>query len=125
MVSWLDAIERRAREAIGIPDEPKPELQRIARPPPSKPDIKTVWAQTRAPRDEGDPGECEAGRYSVAGDMLTLYDAKDRSIGNRHRLGPNDDPHVVAGRLTRAAWLKATGQSNFNRPLRYARSGCV
>ena len=35
-----------------------------------------------------------------------------------HRLGPDDDPHVIAGRLTRERWL-TDGATDFNRPLNY------
>jgi hypothetical protein len=40
-----------------------------------------------------------------------------------HRLGPDDEPRVVAGHLTRARWLKTDVGTDFNRPLHYPRSG--
>jgi hypothetical protein len=83
-------------------------------------EIKTVWVQTAAPRD-GDAGGCEAGFYSVADGVVTMCDQDGRPNGKTWLLGPGDDPHKIAGRLTRAAWAGRT--RDFNRPLYYSKSG--
>jgi hypothetical protein len=117
-MTWLDALLDRGREAktAHAPHVtlPKPVVARAPRP---KPEIKTVWMQTRAPRDEGDPGAAEPGFYSVADGVVTMHDENGKPTGQRQELGPNDDPHLIAGRLKRAAWLNTN--SDFNRRLRY------
>jgi hypothetical protein len=113
-MGWLDAWERRAREAIGTP-APVSRPAQIAKPQ-AKPVIKTVWVQTVAPRD-GDAGGCEAGFYSVTDGVVTMHDEDGKPTGKTWRLGPADDPHKIAGRLTRAAWGAKT--PDFNRTLYY------
>jgi hypothetical protein len=84
-----------------------------------KPDIKSLWFQTRSPRDDGvDAGEVEAGHYWVADGVVTICDEKGKPTGQEYRLGPNDDERKIAGRLAREAWSKAT--PDFNRPLYYS-----
>jgi len=117
-MGWLDSLERRAREAIGGHDTPAP-APKVQRAPRPKPEIKSVWVQTRAPRDEIDPGGAEPGFYSVADGVLTMHDENGKPTGQTQQLGPNDDPHRIAGRLKLAAWTKATGESNFNRRIHY------
>lgn len=118
MVSWLDAIERRAREAIGKPDEPKP-APRIAAPRQPAPEIRSVWVQTCRPRGDGDPGGAEAAFYFLADGMLTLCDRDGKPSKSTHTLSANDDERRIAGRLFLAAWNNAN--SDFNRPLNYQR----
>jgi hypothetical protein len=120
-MNWLDALERRAREAIK--PAPTPQRQLPVRPL-AQPDIKQVWVQTAAPRD-GDAGAVEPGFYSVADGAVTMHDETGKPNGQRQQLGPGDDPHMVAGRMKRAAWIQARGESNFNRPLHYQRAGFV
>jgi hypothetical protein len=83
-----------------------------------EPEIKTVWFTTRLPRD-GDQGAVEAGYYSVSEGIVTMHDATGKPAGKKCRLGPGDDPHRTAQRLTREAWLKNAGTSDFNRSLNY------
>lgn len=87
------------------------------------PEIKSVWITTRFPREAGDPGEACCGHYSVADGVVTMRDEKGAPIGKQHRLGPDDDARQIAGRLAREAWVKARGQTDFNRPLGYASGG--
>ena len=54
-----------------------------------------------------------------------MHDETGKPNGQRQQLGPGDDPHMVAGRMKRAAWIQARGESNFNRPLHYQRAGFV
>ena len=104
-MSWLDALERREREAIGIP---VPQVKPLA-PHQPKPEIKSVWVQTARPRD-GDAGAAEQGFYSVADGVVTMHDIDGNPTGKTCRLGPDDDAHKIAHRLARDAWLKASRQ---------------
>lgn len=115
-MGWLDD----ALAQLKAP-EPKPVAKAVT-PRQPKTEIKTVWFQTRSPRD-GDQGEVEAGFYSVADDMVTMRDDKGVPTGKTQRLGPGEDARQIAGRLARAAWVKARGETDFNRPLGYARGG--
>jgi hypothetical protein len=82
------------------------------------PEIKTVIVQTSyAHPDRGDPGGVEIGYYFVVGRDLTMTDESGKPMTRPHRLGADDDPHVIAGRLTRERWLKRNGTSDFNRRL--------
>lgn len=102
----------RVYQAPRVPDQPQP-----------RPEIKSVYFQTSAPNpDTGHPGSVEVGFYSVSGDVLTLHDESGKQTG-RHDLKPGEDPRQTAGRLTKAAWSNRVGQSDFNRPIHYRRSG--
>jgi hypothetical protein len=84
------------------------------------PEIRPVIIQTSdAHPDRGDPGGVEIGFYSVDGRDLTMTDESGKPMARPHRLGPDEDPHVIAGRLTRQRWLKTDGATDFNRPLNY------
>jgi hypothetical protein len=84
------------------------------------PEIRSVIVQTAyADPDRGDPGACEIGYYVVNGRDLTMTDENGRPMAKPRRLQVDEDPHIVAGRLTRERWLKTNDASNFNRPLRY------
>jgi hypothetical protein len=123
-MGWLDALERRARQAVGVvPAAPAPARQ-PAKPQPT-PVIKTVWMQTAPARSPDYPGAAEPGFYSVTDGVLTMHDESGKPTGQRQQLGPADDPHRIAGRLRLEAWRKATGESNFNRRLDYRPFGIV
>jgi hypothetical protein len=81
-----------------------------------------VWVQTRAPSG-GDQGGCEAAYYSVADGVLTMRDEDGKPTGQTHRLEPGEDPRKVASRLRLRAWRKESGESDFNRVLRYGSAG--
>jgi hypothetical protein len=131
-MSWLDAIERHARAAIGIPDHgersfsntekvsgtPKPEPLQIAKPEGPKPELKTVWVQTAAPRD-GNTGSAQPGLYSVTDGIVTMHDLDGKPNGKSRVLGPGDDPRKVAHDMTREAWQKRPAETDFNRRLDY------
>lgn len=112
---WLTDLGGAAPKPIA-PAIPKPLRQ-------PKLELKSVWFQTRRPRDAEDPGECEAGYYSIAGDVLTIRDEKGMPTGKEYRLGPGEDAQQIAARLAREAWVKARGETDFNRPLGYQQSG--
>jgi hypothetical protein len=116
-MGWLDALERRGREATGsIPDLPKADLQAINSS--VKPEIKTVWVQTARPRN-GDAGEVEPGFYSVVDGLVTMHDKDGKPTGKTARLSLGDDPQGVAHRMAREAWSATLGEGNFNRPINY------
>jgi hypothetical protein len=121
-MNWLDTLldrgleaRREARPLAALP---------VAKPKPRqpKPEIKTVWVQTRPPRD-GDAGGCKIGYYSVAGGVVAMRDEKGQPTGKTHRLGPDDNERTIAGRLTLQSWHKAAGESDFDRPLYYPPRG--
>ncbi len=70
------------------------------------------------------------GIQRLLGGAGTTYEDRKERLGSHARyfvksckLGPDDNPHVIAGRLTRERWLKAKGESDFNRRLVYPSSG--
>lgn len=88
------------------------------------PEVKTVIIQTgHAHPERADPGAVEVGHFVVSGRDLTMTDEKGKPMARPHRLGPDDDPRVIAGRLTRERWLKTSGASDFNRRIRYRALG--
>jgi hypothetical protein len=87
------------------------------------PEIKTIWVTIRPSRDDGDPGSAEIGHYSVVDGVVVMCDEAGRPTGHKLRLGPGDNPHTIAGRLTREAWARRATKSDFNRPLNYPRWG--
>ncbi len=140
-MSWLDLLLDRGNEArraepgraMPLPERMRPatrstvkqsaavsEKPAAARIP--KADLKTVWVTTRSPVDDEDPGACEMGHYAVVDGVLILCDKHGRP-GKSYPLGPEDDAHKVAGRLTREAWLRRT--DDFHRPLDYQPLGIV
>lgn len=118
MASWLDALERRGREAIGIPAT----TPAIIKPRQEKPEIKSLWVTIRNPNPkiEGDMGNVEVTFYYVIDGVLHLCDETGKPTGKTCRLG-RDDPRQIANRLFLEKWRG--GQSDFNRPLGYARGG--
>jgi transposase len=61
--------------------------------------------------------------YFVADGLLTICDENGKPVGKPYRLNDGDEPHTIAGRLTRERWLKESGASDFNRPLNYPSIG--
>jgi len=61
---------------------------------------------------EVDPGAIEVAQYAVAGDEVLIADLDGRTMGVR-RLGPDDDPAVVARRLLRERRPKRSGKLVF------------
>ena len=86
-------------------------------------EIKTVWIQTAPARLPDHPGAAEQGFYVEVDGLLTMTDESGKPINKPYKLAANDDEHVIAGRLTRERWMKATGTSDFNRRLNYQNSG--
>jgi hypothetical protein len=115
-MGWLDNWIAELTPAHSMPAT-LPPVAKLVRPRQPKPEIKSVWVQTRAPRN-GDTGEAEIAFYSVADGVLTMRDEKGQPNGKDYPLGPGDDARKIAGRLAREAWLKDRG-GEFNRPLHY------
>jgi hypothetical protein len=117
---WLGKLEEdKAPQPIA---RAVPAQNRTSQPRRLQPEIHEVRFQIRGPLN-GDAGRVEAGFYSVSDGVLTMRDAKGSPIGTEHRLGPDDNPKVIAARLGKEAWGKARGESDFNRPLNYPRWG--
>ena len=111
--SWLSDLEEpapRPTKKIEAPREPEPE-------------ILHVWFQTRQPTGANDAGQVELGRYSVSNGVLHIHDEAGKTIGASYHLRDGDDPRQTAGRLAREAWRKSRGETDFNRPLGYAKGG--
>jgi hypothetical protein len=114
-MGWLDALERRAREAVGsVPAAPIPARQ-PAQPRP-RADIKAVPVQTAAPFGSN-PGAITVGYYSVQNHVVVMRDESGKSTGKRQQLAAGEDPRQVAYRLTRESWQART--PDFNRRLNY------
>src|SRR5262245_21381399 len=69
-------------------------------------EVHRIWVTVRNPRD--DLGVIEEAQYAVAGDEVLIADLDGRTMGAR-RLGPDDDPVVVARRLLRERRPKRSG----------------
>jgi hypothetical protein len=116
-MGWLDALERRAREATGIATV----VSVSPTPTRAKPEVKSVWVQTAAPIGPGDPGAAEPAFYFVSDGVLTLCDEHGKPERQTHQLKPDEDPRRIAGRLKKAAL--ALTHSDFNRRLNYRTAG--
>jgi hypothetical protein len=82
--------------------------------------IKQVIIITHHPVGDEDPGRVAIGFYQVINGMAVMCTEDGRPTGKR--LAAGDDPDKVAKRLTREAWLRRGGESDFNRPLVYGPS---
>ena len=84
------------------------------------PEIQTVIISTgHAHPERGDPGSVEIGFYFVNGRDLVMTDENGKPISKPYRLGPDDEPRAIVGRLTRERWLRLNDGSDFHRPLVY------
>jgi hypothetical protein len=140
-MSWLDTLLVRGHEARHVEPPYAPERVRpIARRPvakhaphtpevpqvsalPANAEIKAVIITTRSPRDEGDPGACEIGHYSVVDGVVVMCSEDGKPTGKKQRIGSGEDPQRIASRLAKEAWVKTRGDADFNRPLSYPRAG--
>jgi hypothetical protein len=88
-------------------------------------EIKTVWITTRPPTGGGDFGAVEGGHYRVVDGVVVMCDEAGKPTGQKRKLEAGQDPHHIAARLMREAWIKQADRSDFNRPLVYGPSGVV
>jgi hypothetical protein len=119
-MGWLDNWIAELTPTQPMPTS-LPLVAKPVKPRQPKPEIESVWVQTRAPRN-GDTGECEIGFYSVADGVLRMCDEKGKPTDTEYRLRTGDDARVIAGRLTLDRWRKTrdgTGPADFNRSLDY------
>ena len=112
-MSWLDALERRAREAVGPAAAARPRVPARIQ---AKPEIRSFWMQTAPARLPDYPGAAEPVFYLVENGVVTLCDETGKSTGTGMATGPSD-PKSIAAILKRAR-LDSQG-GNFNRPLSY------
>jgi hypothetical protein len=120
-MGWLDALERRAREATGI--APVAPVRKLPAPTSAKPEVQSCWVQIVAPRLPEYPGAAEPAFYFVSDGVLTLCDEDGKPTRHAQQLMPTDDPRRIAGRLKKAAL--AMTQSDFDRRLYYRPLGIV
>jgi hypothetical protein len=106
---WLDAL---LTPRQGTPEHPTP----------NEPLVQCCWIQTRPPQD-GDAGGAEAAHFYVENGTVILCSEDGKPTGLQERLGAGGDPRAIAGRLRKRQWIKDRGESDFSRPLHYARSG--
>ena len=114
MASWLDVIEKRAREAAKR-DLPSPKIQR---PPAAR---IAIQVGVRSQRGD-DPGEVVPASYSIEGDKLTVMNEAGDVIKTR-TLQPGDDARALAGYYVRQSWDGSRG--GFNRRLDYGPGSAV
>ena len=69
------------------------------------------------------PARLKSAFYKIENGFVVMCDEAGRSTGKRLALGPGDDAHRIAGRLTREARLKRIGDGDFNRQITYGPSG--
>ncbi len=90
-----------------------------------------VTLRNPVPGVEGDGGQITYGYYVLEGDKLTMTDSKGVAIRRHtngdyftHKLAPDDNPRLIAGRLTKTIRTMIHGEDNgFYRPLNYPNIG--
>ncbi|HVQ71474.1 MAG TPA: hypothetical protein VMT08_28630 [Bradyrhizobium sp.] len=120
-MGWLDALERRARDAVRVVPAASVTVRQPGKLQPAHV-IKTVWVQTAVPTCTEDPGAAEPAFYFVSNGVLNLCDEQGRSSGKSVALGSEDDPRGIAGRVKLEAWRKQQG-GDFNRRIHYQALG--
>ena len=106
---WLNDLESDNAPAPVAP------ITAVKRP---RPEIKHTWFQIRPPKN-GDLGMVEAAHYFVVDGVLTICDETGKPSGRKYFLAPDDDARLIAARLAKEVYLKASKYSDFNRPLHY------
>ena len=81
-------------------------------------EVKRVVIQTRAPRG-ADPGRIAEGFYVVVDNSVVMTDQDGKPVGEKHHLGPKDDPRPIACMLTRRRRCTAGPINSFDGPIRY------
>jgi hypothetical protein len=94
--------------------------------------IPQVVVQIHPPKEEtGYPGQIEEAHYTFENGTVTLVNHEGVPINVRgkayeKKLGPGEDPHVIAGRLTKEAWqARGGGKRKFSAPIHYPKLGIV
>ena len=88
--------------------------------------INRVIVEIARPNDEGFPGQVEEGQYIYEEGAVTLVGHDGVPLTDRRgkqytkKLGPEENPHVIAGRLTKQRFNDRGGdKKQFSRPLNY------
>jgi hypothetical protein len=71
------------------------------------PEVHSVYATVRAPRDENDLGQVTMGYYTLADSVLTMTDSKGVPVRNLntgekilHKMKPGEEAGAIANWLT-------------------------
>jgi hypothetical protein len=81
-----------------------------------KPEVKTIFAQVRQPRDARDPGAAVEGRYVLEDGAVVLTNHEGTPVRDehgrfyRHKLTPSDNERQIAARLTKKFRLMLRGK---------------
>ena len=96
--------------------------------------LHRVIVQIYPPRDDY-PGQVAEGQYLFEAGTVTLTDHAGTPVRDQHgksysqKLEAGQDPHVIAGRLTKRFRSARRGDkdraSGFNRPIHYPKLGIV
>jgi hypothetical protein len=85
--------------------------------------LHRVIAEVRRPRGDF-PGQVEEGQYTFEDGVVTLVNNAGAPICDRYgkvyekKLAPGEDPHVIAGRLTKEVWqARGGGKRKFSAPI--------
>ena len=88
--------------------------------------IHRVIVEIYRPNDEGFPGQVEEGQYTCEDGVVTLVGHDGAALTDRRgkqytkKLRPEENPHVIAGRLLKQRFHDRGGdKKQFNRPLVY------
>ena len=97
-----------------------------------KPEIRPVIVQIKFPSNRDD-GQTAEGRYTVVDNTVTLTDRTGTPVRDRdgktyfRKLSEGDNPHVIAGRLTKEFRLALLGKTKFKTgfsgPIAYPKTG--
>lgn len=95
------------------------------------PEVHSVYATVRQPRDDNDLGQVTIGFYVLVADVLTMTDSTGAAVRNRsgekytRKIEPGEDARAIASRLTRQIYDKRHGDAgaDFNRAIDYPRWG--
>jgi hypothetical protein len=99
------------------------------------PEVHSVYATVRAPKDDADLGQVTTGHYTPADGVLTMTDSKGAAVRDlnsgekiQHEMQLGDDARAIASRLTMKVYRMLRGETTqaatgFNRPLNYQPSG--
>ena len=98
-----------------------------------KPEVHQVYVEVKPVSRALPTGQVAYGFYTVVDALLTMTNQKGVAVQDDNgktytaKLAPNDDPQIIAGRLTKqlrdALRGKGAPPSGFSRPLDYPKSG--
>ena len=86
-------------------------------------EVRKIRRTVRPPRGHF-PGEIIEGHYCIVDNAVVMTDEDGKPTGEKHRLDPGDDPHIVAYRLLRQR-RRGPGPRGWNDKLIYPRMGKI